>query len=108
MERDAELRQLVMQYEGTPVTPEEWNKARARADRKLAWIVSLYGDDNGQRKSPHYLAQLIAEAVRAERLSRLTRLRYELNEAERPPAPKHERPFQMKQPHYSTEFLEMQ
>ena len=49
-------------------TDVEFATACERAARKLEFIVSRYGDANGERRKPQYLAQLIAEAIGAERL----------------------------------------
>ena len=34
-------------------------KAQERADRKLQYIISRYGDANGERRKPYYREQLI-------------------------------------------------
>ena len=62
------MQALAEQYIGTPIPQGELAEAWEAAARKLEWIVSLYGDDDGSRKEPWYLAQLIAEAVEASRL----------------------------------------
>ncbi len=51
----------------TITEPPDW--ARRRAERKLALIIERYGDDGGERLKPGYLAQLIAETIRADNLS---------------------------------------
>ena len=48
-----------------PVT-DKYGVSRA----KLAYIIDREGDANGARRQPDYLAQLIAETVRGNRLSR--------------------------------------
>lgn len=40
-------------------------KAQERADRKLQYIVDLYGDADGERRKPYYKEQLIQEAKTA-------------------------------------------
>lgn len=64
------MQALAEQYLGTPILQGELAEAWAVAARKLEWITSRYGDGDGDRKEPWYLAQLIAEAVEASRLSR--------------------------------------
>lgn len=39
------------------------------AEQKLAYIIRNYGDADGERRKPYYLAQLIAEAVQGSRLA---------------------------------------
>lgn len=56
---------------GSVIEPAEWNRAKGCAERKLGLILERYGDADGARREPWYLAQLIAEAVRGERLSRI-------------------------------------
>lgn len=65
------LRLEAEQYLGTAIEPPEWDKARACAERKLEWIINREGDAGGARRELWYLAQFIAENVRASRLSRL-------------------------------------
>jgi len=69
------LKELAEKYFGASIPPTEWDEAKAAAERKLDWIISREGDADGDRREPWYLAQLIAEAVRASRFSRFT---YEL------------------------------
>ena len=38
-------------------------KAQERADRKLQYIISRYGDANGERRKPYYREQLIQAAL---------------------------------------------
>ena len=44
------------------------SECRARAVRKLDWIISREGDMGGERLKPYYLAQLIVEQIQAEAL----------------------------------------
>lgn len=75
MQREAE------QYLGALIYPTEWSRAKAYAERKLAFIIEREGDADGARREPWYLAQLIAETVRAERFSEYTRMLYERKQA---------------------------
>ena len=68
------------QYLGTAIDPLEWDGAKAYAEHKLKRIIDREGDADGARREPWYLAQLIAETVRGNRFSRLTKLVYELTE----------------------------
>ncbi len=54
---------------GAKVTDEEMALAEERASDKLAYIIRIEGDLDGERRKPWYLARLIAEAVYQSRLS---------------------------------------
>ena len=64
------LRRRAESYLGSSIAPSELEEAKAYAERKLAYIIDREGDANGARRQPDYLAQLIAETVRGNRLSR--------------------------------------
>ena len=74
-----ELRTEAENYLGAIILPEEWDKAKEDAERKLRWITSREGDADGARKETWYLAQLIAEAVRASRLTAYCILQHEIS-----------------------------
>lgn len=63
------LKQLAELYLSDFMSDSEYEKAEKQAKRKLARIIEREGDADGERLKPYYLAQLIAEAVTAERLS---------------------------------------
>lgn len=69
---EATLQQQAEHYLGTEIEPSEWDKAKASAERKLDWIINREGDAGGERRKPYYLAQLIAEAVKAGRFTQFT------------------------------------
>lgn len=71
----------------------EYEEAKARAKRKLARIIEREGDGDGERRKPYYLAQLIAEAVRAERILAFT---FELGELFRYAEEEHKRQIQQR------------
>lgn len=66
------MQQQAERYLGTAIEPQEWRRACESAERKLQHIIKHYGDSGGQRREPWYMAQLIAEAVRSDRLRQLT------------------------------------
>lgn len=66
------MQQQAERYLGAAIEPQEWRRACESAERKLQHIIRLYGDSGGQRQEPWYMAQLIAEAVRSDRLRQLT------------------------------------
>lgn len=63
------LREQAEHYLGANIAPKEWDRAKAYAERKLALIIRREGDAGGARREPWYLAQLIAETVRANALT---------------------------------------
>ncbi len=67
---ETNLRRQVESYLGSSIAPSELEEAKAYAERKLASIIDREGDADGARRQPDYLAQLIAETVRSNRLSR--------------------------------------
>nr|UWI04055.1 MAG: hypothetical protein [Bacteriophage sp.] len=62
----ATLQQQAEFYLGAAIEPQEWDKAKAYAERKLERIIEREGDAGGERRKPYYLAQLIAETVRSD------------------------------------------
>lgn len=56
-------------YLGTAIEASERDSAKADAERKLKRIIERFGDDGGARREVCYLAQLIAESVKANRLT---------------------------------------
>lgn len=66
------LQQQAELYLGTAIEPSEWVEAKTYAERKLNGIINREGDENGARREPFYLAQLIAETVRGRRFSQFT------------------------------------
>lgn len=97
---DDALRPMAERYAGGSITDSEWREAIPQAERKLEWIIQREGDAGGERRKPYYIAQLIAEAVRAARLSLYTRILHELNEEKEAPLAV-ARGTSQKQPHYS-------
>lgn len=59
-------------YLGGTIEPQEWDNAKEKAERKLKRIISREGDADGARRELWYLAQLIAEEIKAESFSRFT------------------------------------
>ena len=88
-----ELKMLSEEYLAEPLSDTEYEEAKARAKRKLARIIEREGDGDGERRKPCYLAQLIAEAVRAERFSAFT---FELGEIFRYAEEEHKRQIQQR------------
>lgn len=76
--RRCDLRALSEQYLPGSIERYEYEEAVEQAKRKLARIIEREGDADGERRKPYYLAQLIAEAVRAERFSVFTKELYDL------------------------------
>lgn len=66
------LQSLTEEELGVKLGSHEYRKAKEQAERKLTGIIDRYGDENGARREPWYLAQLIAEAVRSQALTKFT------------------------------------
>lgn len=66
------LRQQAEYYLGAKIGSSEWVEAKEYAERKLKGIIEREGDENGARREPWYLAQLIAETVKSNRFSQFT------------------------------------
>lgn len=67
-----DLKSLSEQYLSSAISQREFEQAEMQAKRKLARIIEREGDTDGERRKPYYLAQLIAEAIRADRFSSFT------------------------------------
>lgn len=53
--------------------PEElYEHAVTEARKKLQSIIQRFGDNNGVRRTPGYLAELVIEAVKSELLTEYT------------------------------------
>ena len=69
-DKDFELHRLAEEYLGGEIFDFEFHEAKEYAEHKLFdWIIPRYGDADGARREPSYLAQLIEEAVQAKRLT---------------------------------------
>lgn len=64
---------------GTPISEDEYQQALPAAQRKLEYINNRYGTHHGEP----YLAILIFEAVKAQRLTRYYEAVYDLRETVR-------------------------
>lgn len=67
------LKQLAELFLQDFLSDGEFEEAEKQAKRKLARIIEREGDADGERLKPYYLAQLVAEAVTAERFSNYCR-----------------------------------
>lgn len=59
---DKELAALVRRL-SPKATDEDIERSLGPAKRKLDDLINRFGDDNGQRRSPNYLAHLISEDI---------------------------------------------
>lgn len=72
------LNQMIEHYLGSKaICTEELTVAKATAENKLQRIIEREGDADGERLKPYYLAQLIAEAIRANRFSLVCHIHHE-------------------------------
>lgn len=69
---ESDLKRTAEHYLGTDIENSEWGEAKQQAERKLKGIIERFGDGDGARRQPYYLAQLIAEAVKSSRFSQFT------------------------------------
>lgn len=81
------LKQLAELYLQDFLSDEEYAEAETQAKRKLARIIEREGDADGERLKPYYLAQLVAEAVAAERLSNYCNMLHTLRTLEKKEMP---------------------
>ena len=81
------LKQLAELYLQDFISNDEYTEAETQAKRKLARIIEREGDADGERLKPYYLAQLVAEAVTAERFSNYCRDIHELRTLEKKEMP---------------------
>lgn len=61
-----EVKTLVDHYAGCVIPTERIESAMPAAERKLQNLIQRFGDDNGKRRQPYYIAQLIAEQIRSD------------------------------------------
>lgn len=66
------LRRQTEYYLRTEIGASEWSEAKTYAEQKLKRIIDHEGDEGKTRRKTWYLAQLIAETVRANRFSTFT------------------------------------
>lgn len=57
---------------GLEIPQETYERAVEAANRKLQSIIQRFGDCNGVRRTPGYLAKLVIEAVKSELLTKYT------------------------------------
>ena len=64
---------------GFEISDEQFNESKERAEKKRIRIISQFGDCNGKRRQPEYLAELIYEDVIANIFSEITLITTMLN-----------------------------
>lgn len=67
--------EAINSYMNQEISLEELARAEEAAEKKLAWIIKRHGDEDGIRRQPWYLEQLIKEAIAEERFSNYTMAR---------------------------------
>lgn len=78
-----DLRIAAEERAGAAISEDEYRLALPAARRKLEYINNLYGTHHGEP----YLAILISEAVKAQRLTRYLEADYDLKEMARQSGP---------------------
>lgn len=57
---------------GREINEEDYQLAVSTATKKLQSIIQRYGDADGVRRTPEYLAELVIEAIKSELLTEYT------------------------------------
>lgn len=57
---------------GLEIPLDVYEKSVEAANRKLQSIIQRFGDCNGVRRTPNYLAELVIEAIKSELLTEYT------------------------------------
>ncbi len=57
---------------GIEISEERYLRAESYAKRKLQSLIQRYGDSDGVRQTPSYLAELVIEAIKSELLTEHT------------------------------------
>lgn len=63
---------MVEQMVGSVIPDDLYESALKSAKQKLQSIIQRFGDHNGLRRKPEYLAELVIEAVKSELLTEYT------------------------------------
>lgn len=70
---EEDIREDVCDILGRELSDATWARAYEEAKKKLRHIIDQYGDADGARSRPEYMAELVAEAVRAEAMAAVYR-----------------------------------
>ena len=65
-------KKMIEEVIGLEIPLEIYEKSVEAANRKLQSIIQRFGDCNGVRRTPGYLAELVIEAVKSELLTEYT------------------------------------
>ncbi len=63
---------MVQEAIGHPLDREKLDDAREAAEIKLGYLIGRFGDAEGHRREPWYLAYLIIEQLCSDSLSKIT------------------------------------
>lgn len=63
---------MIEQMVGSAIPDDLYESALKSAKQKLQSIIQRFGDHNGLRRKPEYLAELVVEALKSELLSKYT------------------------------------
>ena len=66
------MKEVVENRLGFEIGTDQYEKGVILANKKLQSIIQRFGDANGVRRTPEYLAELIAEAIVSELLTEYT------------------------------------
>ena len=65
-------KKMIEEVIGLEIPLEIYEKSVEAANRKLQSIIQRFGDCDGVRRTPGYLAKLVIEAVKSELLTKYT------------------------------------
>lgn len=65
-------KKMIEEAIGQEIPQDLYDMAVITANKKLQSIIQRFGDNNGVRRTPGYLAELVIEAVKSELLTEYT------------------------------------
>lgn len=63
---------MIEEVIGQEISQDLYDRSVKMANKKLQSIIQRFGDNNGVRQTPGYLAELVIEAVKSELLTEYT------------------------------------
>lgn len=65
-------KKIIEEVIGQEISQDLYDRSVKMANKKLQSIIQRFGDNNGVRRTPGYLAELVIEAVKSELLTEYT------------------------------------
>ena len=63
---------MIEEVIGQEISQDLYDRSVKMANKKLQSIIQRFGDNDGVRRTPGYLAELVIEAVKSELLTKYT------------------------------------